>query len=210
MGSSYGGLGSSYGSYGSGFGSSYGGYGGYGSRYGGSYGGYGGSGYGGYGGSTGYGMDRYGPPNQNPAQKPQGFFESLFFWFRDFEHIIQSFGRFTFVLDSNFDALFNFFHSVLRMMERFSMFTREINFIMKIFSTFALIERQGLLSRNSTKSFLVQKMLLTLSWMILKNFNAIEGVDLFDSSFSVFVVYWLLVFLHFSSGTCGRNETKRS
>lgn len=148
-GSGYGGYGSSYGTsryggYGSSYGSSYGGYGGYGtSRYGGygsygtSYGGYGSS-YGGYGNYSRYGSN---PPLRPGEEQPPGtmsFFDSKL---RRFGGFVESFGRFSGLLDANFDAVNGSFFSILRMFDLFGEFFHVIRNIAIFRMLFSVIRK---------------------------------------------------------------------
>lgn len=125
MGSSYGG---GYGSsYGGGYGGGYGGYmgssygGGYGSSYGGGYGA-GSYGYRGYGGM--------GPGMGGPAGS--GALGSL-------HSAVESFGRFSRILDASFEAIYGSFSSILRLVETFGHLRREVFFLLQSFAILKLL-----------------------------------------------------------------------
>ncbi|EFA83937.1 SH3 domain-containing protein [Heterostelium album PN500] len=146
----YGGGGSGYGSglygsgygsssYGSGYGSSYGaggygssyGAGGYGSSYGGGYGsGYGG-GYGGYGSSYGGGYGR---------DDMKGGMMNGHSWLDALNSMVETFGRFSFLLNSNFDAVRVSFSSVVRLCHSMSQFHHEVFSLVKTFTLFRLFQ----------------------------------------------------------------------
>jgi len=153
----YGGYGSNYGGYSSGYGgigSNYGGYGNYSGRYGSSYGsgstygsGYGstygsGSSYGGYGGLSSYGNSygRYGLGYQGPQGPREGnAFQSVLDGGQNqmnrFGTIVESFSRFSRLLDANFDALHGSFASVIRLIDVFG----EFFYVMRTFAVFRLL-----------------------------------------------------------------------
>eukprot|EP01133_Synstelium_polycarpum_P016904 gene16904-20101_t len=146
-GSSYGtdSYGGGYGgsSYGGGYGSSYGsgyGSGGYGSSYGGGYGsgGYGGmsSGYGGMGGGYGgmgggFGQNGRDMEGKGPLSNMSSFMDAL-------HSIVDTFSRFSFLLNSNFDAARLSFVSVLRLCHNMSNFNHEVFSLVKTFTLFRL------------------------------------------------------------------------
>lgn len=143
-GSNYGGYGSNYGGYGRygsyGQGSNYGsygsGYGGYGSNYG-SYG----SNYGSYGSYGGYGNSygRYGYGYRDGGQQPGGIFQNMLDGGNNqmnrFGSIVESFSRFSHLLDANFDALHGSFASVLRFLDVFG----EFFYVVRTFAVFRLL-----------------------------------------------------------------------
>ncbi|EGG19960.1 SH3 domain-containing protein [Cavenderia fasciculata] len=150
---SYGGYGgmSSYGGSGSGYGSSYGnsGYGGM-SSYGGGYGGMSsyGSGYSGmssYGSGGGYGMGMgYGAGGgyrDMDGKGPLGnVMSSGHTWMEALHSIVDTFSRFTFLLNSNFDAVRVSFASVMRLCHSMSQFNHEIFRLVKTFTLFRLFQ----------------------------------------------------------------------
>jgi len=124
------------------YGSSYGGYGGYGGGYGGSrYGGFGGSsyggyggGYGGYGGSYGGGMYGQGPMGpMGPMDKPPSYLQGMY-------GMVDGFSRFTHLLDANFDALFSFFSSIIRLLEHFGALRHEVVLGIQALTMFGLLK----------------------------------------------------------------------
>lgn len=137
-GGGYGGYGSSYGS---GYGSSYGG--GYGrdrDLYGSSMGGYGG-GYGGYGGyGGGYGNNGGFGYGQGPFDKPTGLVASGFSWMHSVQYVVDTFSRFSRLLDANYDAMHGSFTSVLRLCERMGQLNSEVMMMIKTFTLFRLLQ----------------------------------------------------------------------
>lgn len=129
-GSGYGGYGGGYGGYG-GYGSGYGsmhgsGYGGYGSMYGG-YGGYrggmyGNSMYGGYGSMYGGGMyggpppmGPYGPEGPPPGAPPLTGWQAVM---QSLSSVVHLFGKISFLVDENTQALHFFIMSLLQLLDR--------------------------------------------------------------------------------------------
>ena len=166
-GSAYGGYGSSYGGLG-GYDSSYGGYGSryggltsrYGSSYGTGYGGYGGTlgyggmggygrygGIGGYGGLGGYGgmggIGGMGDPADEWGLAPNDEFSSALDkghkWMMDLQWLVEGFGRFTRLLDFNFDAMYGSFTNIVRVVESFTLLRREIAYGFQALAIFSLI-----------------------------------------------------------------------
>jgi len=130
-GSGYGGYGSTYGGYGAG---RYGGSSSYGSGYGSSYGGYGG-GLSNYGNSYG----RYGLGYQGPGPRDGNAFQSVLDGGQNqmnrFGIIVESFSRFSRLLDANFDALHGSFASVIRLIDVFG----EFFYVVRTFAVFRLL-----------------------------------------------------------------------
>ncbi|KAN0022245.1 hypothetical protein ACTFIU_004421 [Dictyostelium citrinum] len=137
-----GGYGSSYG--GGGYGSSYGsGYGGYGSSYGGGYGSSYGGGYGSnYGGGGGYGG--YGQRGYDNMDGKGGALQSVVSsghsWMEALHSIVDTFSRFSRLLDANFDAVHGSFSSIIRLCQSMSHFSYEIMAIIKTYSLFRMFQ----------------------------------------------------------------------
>jgi len=160
FGSSYNGYGSSYNngygssynnSYGSGYGSSYGSGYGLGSSYGNGYG-YGRSPYGGStsygGGSDYYGRDPYSPYSGDMPGKPlNNAVNRGYSWMESLYTGVHSFGRFSQVLDANFDAMNGSFRSVLMLIERMGHLNYEVGNFLKGFTLLKVL--QSLISRYS-------------------------------------------------------------
>jgi len=133
-GSSYGAVGNSYG----GVGNSYGGYGGS------SYGGYGRErdyvGFGGYGSNySGYngGYGRIGPYQDG---KPGGFLANGFSWMHSLQYVVDTFSRFSRLLDANYDAMHGSFTSVVRLCERMGQLNSEVMMMIKTFTLFRILQ----------------------------------------------------------------------
>ena len=145
------GYGTGYGGYGSGYGgmSSYGGYGSsmygggggvYGSRYGSGYGGYGGmygggygggmyGGYGGYGGGM-YGGGMYGPTGPMSFDPNEPVNPAMSAWtkiMRTLSDVVHFFGKISFLVDENTQALHFFVGSLLGMLDRGHVLYKEMS-----------------------------------------------------------------------------------
>ena len=121
-GSGYGGM--SYGGYGSRYGSGYGGYGGYGGMYG---GGYGGGMYGGYG---GYGGGMYGPTGPMSFDPNEPVNPAMSAWtkiMRTLSDVVHFFGKISFLVDENTQALHFFVGSLLGMLDRGHVLYKEMS-----------------------------------------------------------------------------------
>ena len=126
--SSYGGYGSSMygggGVYGSRYGSGYGGYGGYGGMYGGMYGGYGG-----YGGGM-YGGGMYGPTGPMSFDPNEPVNPAMSAWtkiMRTLSDVVHFFGKISFLVDENTQALHFFVGSLLGMLDRGHVLYKEMS-----------------------------------------------------------------------------------
>ena len=131
--SSYGGYGSSMygggGVYGSRYGSGYGGYGGYGGMYGGGYGGGMYGGYGGYGGGM-YGGGMYGPTGPMSFDPNEPVNPAMSAWtkiMRTLSDVVHFFGKISFLVDENTQALHFFVGSLLGMLDRGHVLYKEMS-----------------------------------------------------------------------------------
>ncbi|CAD7705205.1 unnamed protein product [Ostreobium quekettii] len=121
-------YGGAYGSYGTGYGGyggAYGGYGGYQRGYGSTYGGFGG-GYAGYGSpyqpSLGFGIGPYGasgPMQPGPPVAPgEGHTHSWQVFLQGLHRVVEFFGRVSFLVDENAQALHFFISALLQLLDR--------------------------------------------------------------------------------------------
>jgi hypothetical protein len=115
--------------YGSRYGSGYGGYGGYGGMYGGGYGGGMYGGYGGYGGGM-YGGGMYGPTGPMSFDPNEPVNPAMSAWtkiMRTLSDVVHFFGKISFLVDENTQALHFFVGSLLGMLDRGHVLYKEMS-----------------------------------------------------------------------------------
>jgi len=78
----------------------------------------------------------------NPYQdgKPGGFLANGFSWMHSLQYVVDTFSRFSRLLDANYDAMHGSFTSVLRLCERMGQLNSEVMMMIKTFTLFRLLQ----------------------------------------------------------------------